>query len=61
MRGVNTKLDWERTYLYGDVFRAFLGNVSSSVQGIPSEVVDKYLENGYSMSDRVGISYLEEE
>ena len=57
--GVNTKLDWERIYLYGDVFKSILGTVSSSTQGIPSELVDYYLENGYSMNDRVGISYLE--
>lgn len=57
--GVNTKLDWERVYLYGDVFKSVLGNVSSSSQGIPSELVDYYLDNGYSMNDRVGISYLE--
>ena len=59
LKGVNTKLDWERTYLYGDVFKSVLGTVSSSTQGIPSELVDSYLKNGYSMSDRVGISYLE--
>lgn len=59
LKGVNTKLDWERVYLYGDVFKSVLGTVSSSTQGIPSELVDYYLENGYSMNDRVGISYLE--
>lgn len=59
LKGVNTKLDWERTYLYGDVFKSIFGNVSSSSQGIPSELVDYYLKNGYSMNDRVGISYLE--
>ena len=59
LMGVNTKLDWERTYLYGDVFKSILGSVSSSTQGIPSELVDYYLDNGYSMNDRVGISYLE--
>lgn len=59
LMGVNTKLDWERVYLYGDVFKSILGTVSSSTQGIPSELVDYYLENGYSMNDRVGISYLE--
>jgi len=57
--GVNTKLDWERVYLYGDVFKSVLGTVSSSSQGIPSELIDYYLDNGYSMNDRVGISYLE--
>ena len=59
LNGVNTKLDWERIYLYGDVFKSILGTVSSSSQGIPSELVDKYLKNGYSLNDRVGISYLE--
>ncbi len=59
LKGVNTKLDWERVYLYGDVFKSVLGTVSSSTQGIPSELVDYYLDNGYSMNDRVGISYLE--
>ncbi len=59
LSGFNTKLDWERVYLYGDVFRSILGNVSSSSQGIPEELSDYYLENGYSLDDRVGISYLE--
>ena len=59
LNGVNTKLDWEREYLYGDVFKSIFGTVSSSTQGIPAELVDYYLENGYSMNDRVGISYLE--
>lgn len=59
LAGINTKLDWERTYLYGDVFKSVLGTVSSSSQGIPAELVDYYLDNGYSMNDRVGISYLE--
>ena len=59
LKGVNTKLDWERTYLYGDLFKAIYGTVSSSTQGIPSELVESYLKNGYSMNDRVGISYLE--
>lgn len=59
LKGFNTKLDWERVYPYGDVFKSVLGNVSSSTQGIPSELADYYLDNGYSMDDRVGISYLE--
>ena len=57
--GYNTKLDWDRIYLYGDVFKSVLGNVSSSTQGIPAELAEYYLENGYSLDDRVGISYLE--
>ena len=59
LKGFNTKLDWERVYLYGDVFKSILGTVSSNNQGIPAELASHYLENGYSLDDRVGISYLE--
>ena len=57
--GFNTKLDWERIYLYGDIFKSILGSVSSDTGGIPKELVDVYLDKGYSLSDRVGTSYLE--
>jgi len=59
LKGVNTKLDWERIYPYGDIFKTILGKVSSESQGIPAELKDEYLEKGYSLNDRVGISYLE--
>ena len=36
--GFNTKLDWERKYLYGDVLRGILGTVSDYEQGIPYEL-----------------------
>lgn len=61
LKGVNTKLDWERTYPYGDVLKSILGNVSSSSSGIPKELKDYYLEKGYSLDDRVGISNLEKQ
>lgn len=59
LKGFNTKLDWERVYLYGDIFKSILGSVSSNTQGIPKELATYYLNNGYSLDDRVGISYLE--
>ena len=59
LKGVNTKLDWERNYIYGDTFRSILGNVSSSKSGIPAELKDYYLKKGYSLDDRVGTSNLE--
>ena len=59
LKGVNTKLDWERVYPYGDVFKTIFGTVSSSKSGIPAELKDYYLDKGYSMNDRVGTSYLE--
>lgn len=57
--GFNTRLDWERSYPYGDVFRTILGNVSDN--GLPSEEKAYYLKKGYSLDDRVGISYLEKQ
>ena len=61
LQGFNTRIDWERVYPYGDTFKTMLGKVSTSAQGIPAEEKDYYLEKGYSLNDRVGISYLEKE
>ena len=57
--GVNIKLDWEREYPYGNVFKTILGTVSSSESGIPYELKSYYLNKGYELNDRVGTSYLE--
>lgn len=57
--GFNTKLDWQRSYPYGDTLKTILGSVSTSENGIPSELKEYYLEKGYSLTDRVGTSYLE--
>ena len=57
--GFNVKLEWERKYLYGDTFKSILGNVSSTSSGIPKELKNKYLKKGYSLDDRVGVSFLE--
>ena len=59
LNGVNIKLEWERKYLYGDTFRTILGNISSSSSGIPKELKSEYLSKGYSLNDKVGVSYLE--
>ena len=59
--GFNVKLDWERVYPYGDTFRTFLGNISTTSSGIPLEEKDYYLSLGYSLNDRVGISYIEKQ
>ena len=57
--GFDTKLDWEREYPYGNVFKTILGSVSTQKSGIPYELKDYYLEKGYSLNDRVGTSYIE--
>ena len=61
LNGFNTKIDWERVYPYGDTFKSILGTVSTSTQGIPADLKDYYLEKGYSLNDRVGLSYLEKQ
>ncbi len=59
LKGFNVKLDWDRVYMYGDTFKTILGTVSSSSSGIPSDLKDYYLNKGYDLNDRVGVSYLE--
>lgn len=59
LKGFNTRLDWDREYLYGSTFKTMLGSVSTSDSGIPYEQKDYYLKKGYSLNDRVGTSYLE--
>ena len=59
--GFNTKLEWERIYPYQDTLRTILGSVSSKESGIPYEDAKEYLEEGYTLNDRVGISGLEKE
>ncbi|WP_436859892.1 peptidoglycan D,D-transpeptidase FtsI family protein [Staphylococcus caeli] len=57
--GVNTTMDWDRKYPYGDTLRGIFGDVSTTEEGIPKELTEKYLAKGYSRNDRVGKSYLE--
>lgn len=59
--GFDTKIDWIRVYPYGDTMKSILGSVSSSSQGVPVEEKDYYLKQGYSLNDRVGLSYLEKQ
>lgn len=58
LNGINVRLDWKRSYLYGNTFKSILGTVSDNV---PSDLKEYYLEKGYSLDDRVGTSYLEYE
>ncbi|QLK86067.1 penicillin-binding protein 2 [Staphylococcus sp. 17KM0847] len=57
--GVNTTMDWDRKYPYGDSLRGILGRVSTPEEGLPKELTDYYLSKGYSRNDRVGKGYLE--
>ena len=50
-------MDFDRKYIYGDTLRGVFGNVSKN--SIPYELKNYYLDKGYSINDRVGISGLE--
>lgn len=59
LKGVDISTSWKRVYPYGDTLRQILGNVSTSKNGIPKENRALYLNKGYKLNDRVGLSYLE--
>ncbi|MGW9856087.1 penicillin-binding protein 3 [Staphylococcus hominis] len=57
--GVNTSMDWDRKYPYGETLRSIFGSISTPSEGIPKELTEQYLAKGYSRNDRVGKAYLE--
>jgi cell division protein FtsI/penicillin-binding protein 2 len=57
--GVNTTTDWKRSYVFDDTLRTILGNVSSTREGLPKDLVNSYLARDYNRNDRVGKSYVE--
>lgn len=59
LSGFNIRLDWNRIYPYGDTSKSIFGTVSTASTGIPSDLKEEYLKKGYTLEDRVGISYLE--
>ena len=61
LNGFDVKIDWKRVYPYGETFKSMLGTVSTSTQGIPADEKEYYLERGYSLNDRVGLSYIEKQ
>lgn len=61
LKGFNTKLEWERVYPYGDTLETILGSISSKETGLPAEESEEYLDKGYTLNDRVGISGLEKQ
>lgn len=55
IQGITGELSWKRKYLYEDTLKNILGRIGS----IPKELKDEYLNNGYELTDIVGLSYLE--
>lgn len=52
---------WKREYPYKDTLRDVLGQVTTSKQGLPSELMEYYSAKGYEMNARVGKSGLEQQ
>lgn len=61
LKGIDIDSDWDREYPMGDMLKSILGTVSSETTGLPSDRVRSLLTQGYSLNDRVGTSYLEEQ
>ncbi|UFT97790.1 penicillin-binding protein 2 [Radiobacillus kanasensis] len=61
LSGIDASIDWERKPIFGQTFANYIGSITDSDEGIPSENEDYYLSNGYSRNDRVGTSGLEQE
>lgn len=61
LEGVSTSVDWSRKYTSdADKIKTILGSVSTETAGLPADKAKQYLKKGYSLNDRVGLSYLEE-
>jgi len=58
--GISISTSWDRKVLDTSL-SSIVGSVSSEKSGLPAEDVDEYLKKGYSLNDRVGTSYLEEQ
>lgn len=56
IEGVTCEVSWQRLYNYDS-----LNSIYGSIGSIPEEEIKDYLDNGYSINDTVGISYLEKE
>ena len=50
---------WKREYPYGESLSDVLGSVTTSTQGLPSELSSYYLSKGYQYNASVGKSGLE--
>lgn len=54
--GIFGEMDWSRSYVYNDTLKTIFGSISNS---LPAEK-EELLNEGYSLTDKVGISGLEE-
>lgn len=59
MPGVNTEVDWDRTYPSVAEWHPIYGRVSTYEQGLPATLSSYYKAHDYQSNDRVGLSQLE--
>ncbi|WP_317450901.1 peptidoglycan D,D-transpeptidase FtsI family protein [Alkalibacillus aidingensis] len=59
--GINVTTDWERDFLYDGTFRNYIGSITTSRQGLPSDDLEYFITRNYNRNDRVGRSGIEEE
>ena len=58
-KGFFCKSSWERDYKYGSSLSGILGSVSQEGIGIPNDLKEYYINKGYKLTDRVGLSGIE--
>lgn len=55
LKGIRVDIKWVRKYNYNTALNILFGSIGN----IPKEDINNYLDNGYSMDDYVGVSFLE--
>ncbi|MGT2929896.1 penicillin-binding protein PBP2B [Streptococcus dentasini] len=62
LHGISVGSDWNQTVTTSSSSLSdIIGTLSSEETGLPQESADEYLAKGYSLNDRVGTSYLQEQ
>ena len=57
-RGFLVGTSWNRKYA-DTALKPILGTVTTQKQGIPEDMLDEYLKEGFQRNDRVGTAFLE--
>ncbi|MDR0298555.1 MAG: penicillin-binding protein 2 [Streptococcaceae bacterium] len=57
--GISFGSDWEHSIDQSNLLSPLLGTISTTKSGLPKDEVASLLKQGYSLNDRVGLSYLE--
>ena len=57
--GIKIGTSWTRSYPNGDSVKSVIGTVTTEKQGLPSDMINTLLAEGYSRNDSVGSSYVE--